>query len=45
MQITCKLEGGGGQKSGHFVNVTYERPLIKHVLIAKLVICSLKYSI
>ena len=27
MQTTCKLEGGGGQKSGKFANVIYERPL------------------
>ena len=27
MQTTCKLEGGGGQKSGKFANVVYECPL------------------
>ena len=28
MQTTCKLEGGGGQKSGKFANVVFECPLI-----------------
>ena len=27
MQTKCKLEGGGGQKSGNFANVIYECPL------------------
>ena len=27
MQTTCKLEGGGGQKSGKFANVVFECPL------------------
>ena len=26
MQTTCKLEGGGGRKSGNFANVIYECP-------------------
>ena len=29
MQTTCKLRGGGGQKSGNFANVIYECPLTK----------------
>ena len=33
MQTTCKLEGGGGQKSRKFANVIYECPLSEGYLV------------
>ena len=33
MQTTCKLEGGGGQNSGNFANVIYERSLTSLTLL------------